>query len=151
QEIRLQSTDPAARLNWTVGAFWSLNRQFSLEEIHDPMADDLFNALGLGPIAAFFGTPLNPDGSSYLPMGDSYFNRLLSHDRQIAGFGELNFALTDTIKVTAGVRVARTTFSIQSLSDGPQNSGPRPGAAENTENPVTPKAGIQWQADPNNM
>ena len=151
QELRLQSTDPNARISWTVGAFWSLNRQYSLEEIHDPMADAIFNTLIGEPIAAYFGTPLNPDGSSVLPMGDSYFNRLTSHDRQIAGFGEVNIGLTETLKLTAGVRVSKTTFSINSLSDGPQNSGPRPGAAESSETPVTPKAGLQWQFDPNNM
>jgi iron complex outermembrane recepter protein len=151
QEFRLQSTDPTARLAWTVGAFYSLNRQFSLEEIHDPMADALFNQLIGMPIATYFGTPLNPDGSSVLPMGDSYFNRLLSHDRQVAGFGEVNFNLTDTLKLTAGVRVSKTSYSIQSLSDGPQNSGPRPGTQSSSETPVTPKAGIQWQATPNDM
>jgi iron complex outermembrane recepter protein len=151
QEIRLQSNDPKARLKWTVGGFYSLDRQFSLEEIHDPQADALFNTLLGEPIAAYFGTPQNPDGSSVLPMGDSYFNRLTSHDRQLAGFGEVNFGLTDTLTLTAGVRISKTTFSIQSLSDGPQNSGPRPGAAQNTETPVTPKAGIQWQMDPNDM
>jgi iron complex outermembrane receptor protein len=151
EEIRLQSTDPNARVSWTVGAFYSLNRQFSLEEIHDPMADALFNALLGEPIAAYFGTPLNPDGSSVLPMGDSYFNRLTSHDRQIAGFGEVNISLTDTVKLLAGVRVSKTTFDIISLSDGPQNSGPRPGAAQNSQTPVTPRAGLQWQIDPNDM
>jgi iron complex outermembrane receptor protein len=151
QEIRFQSNNPTARLKWTVGGFYSLNRQSSLEEIHDPMADAMFNALVGTPIADYFGTPLNPDGSSVLPMGDSYFNRLVSHDRQLAGFGEVNFSLTDTLTLTAGVRVSKTTFSIQSLSDGPQNGGPRPGAAQNTETPVTPKAGIQWQMDPNDM
>jgi iron complex outermembrane recepter protein len=151
EELRLQSNDPNARWVWTVGGFYSQNRQFSLEEIHDPMADALFNQLLGVNIATFFGSALNPDGSSYLPMGDSYFNRLLSHDRQIAGFGEVNFKLTDTLKLIAGVRVSKTKFSIQSLSDGPQNSGPRPGAQESSETPVTPKAGLQWQADPNDM
>lgn len=151
QEFRLQSTDPAARLAWTAGVFYSQDRQYSLEEIHDPMADAFFNQLLGEPIAAYFGTPLNPDGSSYLPMGDSYFNRLVAHDFQIAGFGELNFNLTDAWKLTAGVRVSKTTFNIQSLSGGPQNSGPRPGTEQNSETPVTPKAGIQWQADPNDM
>jgi iron complex outermembrane receptor protein len=151
QELRLQSTDPASRLQWTVGAFYSLNRQFSLEEIHDPMADALFGQLLGTTIAAVFNAPTNPDGSSYLPMGDSYFNRLLSHDRQIAGFGEVNFNLTDALKLTAGLRVSKVTYSIQSLSDGPQNSGPRPGASSSSENPVTPKAGLQWQIDPLNM
>ncbi len=151
QEIRLQSADPAARLAWTAGVFYSQDRQYSLEEIHDPMVDTFWNQLLGEPIAAYFGTPLNPDGSSYLPMGDSYFNRLVAHDFQVAGFGELNFNLTDTWKLTAGVRVSKTTFNIQSLSGGPQNSGPRPGTEQNSETPVTPKAGIQWQADPNDM
>jgi len=151
QEFRLQSTDPAARLSWTVGAFYSLDRQYSLEEIHDPMADAFFNQELGENIATFFGTALNPDGSSYLPMGDSYFNRLVSHDRQIAGFGEANFKLTDTLKLTAGVRVSKTTYNIESLSGGPQNSGPRPGTQQNSETPVTPKAGIEWQVDPNNL
>ncbi|HEY0768245.1 MAG TPA: TonB-dependent receptor, partial [Steroidobacteraceae bacterium] len=151
EELRLQSANQDARFAWTVGAFYSLNRQFSLEEIHDPMADALFNQLLGTTIAAFFGTPLNPDGSSVLPMGDSYFNRLLSHDRQIAGVGEVNFKLTETLKLIAGARVSKTKFSIRSLSDGPQNSGPRPGAQESSETPVTPKAGLQWQADPNDM
>ena len=151
QEIRLQSSDPASRVQWTVGGFFSLNRQFSLEEIHDPMADAIFQALIQQNIADYFGTPTNPDGSSVLPMGDSYFNRLLAHDRQLAGFGEVNVNVTDAIKVTLGARVSKTTFGIQSLSDGPQNSGPRAGSQQNTETPFTPKAGIQWQADPNNM
>jgi outer membrane receptor protein involved in Fe transport len=151
QEFRLQSTDPAARLQWTAGVFYSLDRQYSLEEIHDPMADAFFNQLFGYPIAEFFGTPLNPDGTSVLPMGDSYFNRLVSYDRQIAGFGEVNFNLTDTLKLTAGVRVSKDSYTIESLSGGPQNSGPRPGTQSNSENPVTPKAGIEWQADPKDL
>ena len=152
QELRLQSNDPAARLTWTAGVFYSQNRQFSLEEIHDPMADVFFNQLLGEPIAAAFpGALFNPDGSSVLPMGDAYFNRLLSHDRQVAGFGEVNFNVTDTLKLIGGLRVSKTSFSIQSLSDGPQNSGPRPGTQASSEKPVTPKAGLQWQVDPNNM
>ena len=154
QEFRLQSVDPTARLAWTAGVFYSLNRQSSLEEIHDPNADALFNQLLGTNIATFFepAAPiLNPDGSSYLPMGDSYFNRLVSHDRQIAGFGEVNFNVTDALKLTAGVRVSKTSYSIESLSDGPQNSGPRPGTNSSSETPVTPKASVQWQADPNDM
>jgi iron complex outermembrane recepter protein len=151
QEFRLQSIDPAARVGWTAGVFYSLDRQYSLEEIHDPMADALFNQLFGYPIAEFFGTPQNPDGSSVLPMGDSYFNQLLSFDRQIAGFGEVNFNVTDTLKLTAGVRVSKDSYTIESLSGGPQNSGTRAGTQSNTEYPVTPKAGIQWQVDPNNM
>jgi iron complex outermembrane recepter protein len=153
QEFRVQSTDPDSRLSWTAGVFYSLDRQYSLEEIHDPMADAFFNQLFGYNIATFFqpGAQFNPDGSSYLPMGDSYFNRLVSHDRQVAGFGELNFKLTDTLKLTVGGRVSKVSYNIESLSGGPQNSGPRPGTQSNSETPVTPKAGIEWQVDPNNL
>src|ERR1039457_3020386 len=153
EELRLQSTDRDARLNWTVGGFFSINRQFSLEQIHDPMVDTLFNLeFGQGAAAYFLDAyDTRPDGSSKLPMGDSYFNSLLSHDRQIAGFGEGNFNLTDALKLTAGVRVAYTQYSISSLSGGPQNAGTRPGAHAASETPVTPKLGLSYQADPNDL
>jgi iron complex outermembrane recepter protein len=151
QEFRLQSADPSARLQWTTGVFYSLDRQFSLEQVHDPMADAFFNQLLGMPIATYFGTALNANGSSYLPMGDAYFDQLVSYDRQLAGFGEVNFNLTDTLKLTAGVRVSRTSYTIESLSGGPTNGGFRPGTQSSSETPVTPKAGIQWQATPNDM
>jgi len=152
QEFRLQSADPIAAVTWTTGLFYSQSRQLSLEEIHDPMIDSFFNQLLGVPIAAFFGAPQNPDGSSVLPMGDSYFDRLVSHDRQIAGFGEVNYNVTDTLKVTGGLRVSKTDYSIESLTGGPQLGGPpRGGTQANSEKPVTPKVGVQWQADPKDM
>jgi iron complex outermembrane recepter protein len=152
QEFRAQSNDPAARLSWTAGVFYSLDRQYSLEQIHDPMADALFSYLFADTISDFFGYGVfNPDGSSYLPMGDSYFNQLTSYDRQIAGFGEVNFKLTDTLKLTAGVRVSKDSYTIESLSGGPQNGQTLPGTQSSSERPVTPKAGIEWQMDPNNL
>ena len=41
--------------------------------------------------------------------------------------------------------MSKTDYSIESLSDGPQNSGPRPGTQASSEEPVTPKAGLDWQ------
>jgi outer membrane receptor protein involved in Fe transport len=117
------------------------------------MADAFFfQEFGQGA-AAFFGdtTDTNPDGTSILPMGDSYFNSLISHDRQFAGFGEADINVTDKLKVLAGARIAYTQFSISSLSGGPQNGGPRPGAHAASETPVTPKLGLSYQADPNDL
>ncbi len=151
EELRMQNSDKDARVNWTVGFFMSLNRQFSWEQIHDPMADQFFNTEFGEPIASFFGTALNPDGSSFLPYGDSYYNRLTSHDRQLAGFGEADVNITDKFKLLLGGRVAYTQFSIQSMSDGPQNGGPNPGNHSASQTPFTPKVGLQYQADPNDM
>jgi iron complex outermembrane receptor protein len=153
EELRLQSTDKAARVNWTVGAFLSVNRQFSSEQIHDPMADTLFNLeFGQGA-AAYFGdtADTNADGSTALPFGDSYFNNLVSHDRQFAGFGEADVNLTDKLKLLLGARVAYTQFSIQSEAGGPQNGGPVSGFHSASETPVTPKLGLSFQASPDDL
>jgi len=155
EELRLQSTDKDARVNWTVGTFISINRQFSFEQIHDPMADAFFNqefGTGIANYSGFGDTAdvISPT-QSYLPYGDSYFNRLVSHDRQFAGFGEADVKLTDQLKLLLGARVAYTQFSIESLSGGPQNGGYLAGANQASQTPVTPKVGLTYQADPGDM
>ena len=151
QEFRLQSNDPNARIVWTVGAFYSLNRTFSLEQIHDPMVDELFEYLYGTTIASIYGSPTNADGSSYLPRGDSYLNQLTAFDRQIAGYGEVVWGLTDTLKLTTGIRYSKTDYAFESYADGPQNGGPSYGNGTDHEHPITKRVGLSWQIDPNNM
>jgi iron complex outermembrane recepter protein len=151
QEFRLQSNDPNARIVWTVGAFYSLNRTFSWEQIHDPMVDQLFEYLYGTTIANVYGTATNADGSSYLPNGDAYFNRLVGYDRQLAGYGEVVWGLTDTLKLTTGIRYSKTDFAFESYSDGPQNGGPNYGNGVDHEHPVTKRVGLSWQINPNDM
>jgi iron complex outermembrane receptor protein len=151
QEFRLQSNDPAAVVSWTVGVFYSLNRTFSLEQIHDPQADSFFNTLYGYNIADYFGTAVNPDGSSFLPQGDSYLNQLIGHDRQIAGFGEAVWSITDQLKLTAGMRYSKVDYSFTSYNDGPQNGGPAYGSGEDHEQPKTYRGGLSYQFDPNNL
>ncbi len=151
QEFRLQSSDPGARIVWTAGIFYSLNRTYSLEEIHDPMADQLFEAIYGETIAEAFGTASNPDGSSYLPRGDSYLNQITAFDRQLAGFGEAVWSLTDQLKLTTGLRYSKTDYAFQSYADGPQNGGPTYGSGADHEKPLTYRAGLSFQQDPNNL
>jgi iron complex outermembrane recepter protein len=151
QEFRLQSTDPAARVVWTVGAFFSVDRSYSLEAIRDPMVDELFKYLYGTTIANVFSTPTNPNGSSYLPMGDSYFNELTGHDRQLAGFGEAVWSLTDRLKLTTGLRYSKTDFGFVAYNDGPQNFGPGGFTGSERANPITKRVGLSFQEDPNNL
>jgi iron complex outermembrane recepter protein len=151
QELRLQSSDPAARVAWTVGAFFSITRSYSLEEIHDPQVDQLFEYLYGTTIANVFGTATNPDGSSYLPRGDSYFNELTGHDRQLAGFGEAVWSLTDRLKLTTGLRYSKTEFSFLAYNDGPQNGGPGGGSGSQSQKPVTERVGLSFQMDPHDL
>ncbi len=54
----------------------------------------------------------------------------------------MNYNLTDTLKLVAGVRISKDSYTIESLSGGPQNGGVRAGTQSSSETPVTPKAGI---------
>jgi iron complex outermembrane recepter protein len=151
QEFRVQSNDPNSRIVWTAGVFYSLNRTFSLEQIHDPMVDEFFEYLYGTTIASIYGSPTNPDGSSYLPRGDSYLNQLTGFDRQLAGYGEVVWGLTDTLKLTTGIRYSKMDYSFNAYADGPQNGGADNGFGADHEHPVTKRAGLSWQIDPSNM
>ncbi len=146
QELRLQSDDPNARFVWTTGLFYSVNRQTSIEEIHDPMLDGLLPVL-FGP----GNTALTTFGEDVLPNGDSFYSRNFSRDRQYALFGELTYAIVPKLKATAGVRVSKTDLDFANFADGPQNFGPSGGAGNKHQKPVTPKGSLAYQFDPNNM
>ncbi len=45
QEFRWQSNDPASRWNWTVGMFWSLSTETSVEELKDTQIVPFWTAL----------------------------------------------------------------------------------------------------------
>ena len=160
QEFRLESTDPTSRFTWTAGAFWQLTREYSLEEIHDPNQDQflqaIFSPINPGDVV----NSLNMFGEATLPNGDNYYNRNIAHDRQIAGFGEVSYKLTDEWKVILGGRYSKSSFNLSHFADGPLNYGqstyPDPKDPTNlipgtvlsgaTENKFTPKAGVAWQA-----
>jgi iron complex outermembrane recepter protein len=153
QEIRLQSADPTARLIWTTGFFFSSNRQTYLEQIHDPLLNELTEAvLGL-PYTQVFTDP-NGNPVPYDPSfpNDSYFLQTYSKDQQYALFGEGTYSFTDQFKATVGVRYSKTQFSFHTLTGGPQlflanqaNSG------DEKENSFTPKVSLQYQYDPRDL
>nr|WP_310524847.1 TonB-dependent receptor [Polymorphobacter sp.] len=145
QEIRAQSNDPDAALQWVVGGFYSNNKQVSTERINDPQLPTL--------LPLIFGTSV-PDfslGSDLLANGDSYTNTTNGRDRQFALFADATYAITDTLKASVGLRYAWTKFSFDNTADGPQNLGPSDGTGEKSENPFTPKFNIAWQATPDSL
>src|SRR5256884_226733 len=150
QEIRLQSADPNARLLWTTGVFFAENRQSYLEQIHDPQLQELVTALMPGStIVDVFG--VGYDSASGFPT-DSYFLKTNAKDEQYALFGELSYGLTDRLKGTLGARFSRTKYSFDTLTGGPQLfASTAPGTGSNQENAFTPRVGLQFQRDPNDM
>jgi len=113
--------DPNARLLWTTGVFFSENRQSYLEQIHDPLLNELSLALTVPPYTDFF-VDANGNPVTFDPRfpGDSYFLKTNAKDEQYAAFGELTYGLTERLKATVGARFSRTKFSFDTLTGGPQ-------------------------------
>ena len=165
EEVRLQSNDPNARVTWTTGVFYQFTRQVSLEEIYDPFLDALFPSLFVEcpqPNPAVPGAPCDPAtgtpalgtasfGAPLVKGGYSYYNFNTGHDRQVALFGEANYNVTQRVKFTAGIRIAKTAFNFSHYADGSQNGGPRFNTGNKLETPFTPKLGVSFQADPDDL
>jgi iron complex outermembrane recepter protein len=154
QEFRLQSSDDDSRWKWTVGAFWSLAKEISIEQDDDPQINQFFNALYGVSATSLFGPYYNcngqgtPQPAQYpIPNCANYYNNNRSYDRQVAGFGEVTYKLTDRLSLTAGGREAKMGFSLSHYSNGLLNYGPSTAAGSEQENAFTPKVGLTFQAD----
>ena len=143
QEIRLQSNDPAARLTWVAGAFYQRSRQFSSEQIQDPLVDNLFIPV--------FGQTSDVVQGAPLAGIDSYINQTEAVDKQIAGFANATYTVLPGVKLIGGLRYAHTSFSFTNFADGSQNGGYKSAAGGTTENPVTGNATLSWQVSPRDM
>jgi iron complex outermembrane recepter protein len=164
QEIRWQSSDDTSPWRWTVGAFWQLAKEESVEELIDRQNNSFFNYLygqtyesivsfGNGYPSPFYSCPGQTPGYVYaaIPQCDIYYNRNTTYDRQIAGFGEVSYAFTQQWKLTAGIRVSKQTFSLDHYSDGLENYGPTPKSASQSETPNTPKVSVSYQLNNDNL
>jgi outer membrane receptor protein involved in Fe transport len=155
-EVRWQSADDSSRFRWTVGAFWQLAKESSIEELKDTQIVPFYQYLyGIDPTdPAYYGPYYScPTNANYtaIPACDIYYNANTTFDRQIAGYGELSYAFTDWFRLTLGERVARTEFTMTHYADGLENFGPSPATAAQSETPNTPKVTLAFQVDPNDL
>jgi outer membrane receptor protein involved in Fe transport len=150
QEIRLQSNSPDSRLTWTAGVFFAKDRQENTELMIDPQFDAINEA-----VFHRTGSFIWKRRGVHYGLIDglySYTGEFVTHDEQLAGFGEATYALTDKLKVTGGLRYSWTHFDFTNFQDGPYNMpGPSGGAGEHSEHPLTPKISVSYQATPDDM
>jgi outer membrane receptor protein involved in Fe transport len=146
QEVRVQSNDPGARLQWTAGVFYAFSRQQSKEEIRDPMLPELTQLLwGEDMLTAW--------GENLLANGDDYINNTRAHDSQEALYLDATYALTEQLKLNVGLRYAWTKFVFANTNDGPQDLLNGPPTTANgglasggkSEQPFTPKFNLSYQ------
>jgi iron complex outermembrane receptor protein len=145
EELRLQSSNREARLTWVTGVFLSESVQKSYETIVDPDFGAVTQyAYGLTPEQAL-GLPL-------IGGVDSLVSNSRGVDKQAALFGEASFKVTEQLKLTAGLRVARASFTGASYGTGPFIGATivQPSATA-TETPVTTKFGVSYQLNSDNL
>jgi len=131
-ELRIESTNAAARVNWTAGIFYQHAKENTIENVYDP---GLLGALGL------------PVGDGYIYKQDPFS----SLDKQVALFGQADVKITEHLTATVGLRVSKADFLGQADYSGFVVGPPVSSTASITEHPVTPKFGLSYQFDPNNL
>ena len=149
QEIRLQSADSAARMEWTAGLFYAHLDENTTETVFDPTLNSEYNGAYGAPLC----TPQAPcPGGEILAQPISEII-----DNQYALFGDATLRITDHWKFTAGVRASHVEYTGDLVYYGPFLS-PTAGAAtplavtgSNSENPITPKAVISFQPAPGDL
>jgi iron complex outermembrane recepter protein len=162
QEFRLVSSDPNAKLVWATGLFYSYARQIYLEQIHDPMLNDLTETVFGEPYTNIFyyaGTDPTCNGLGNCPVpyvaaypNDAYFLSTHAVDKQYAWYGEATYSFTDQLKATVGLRESHMFASIDSTTGGPQLYAPTTSDYHSTtENAFTPKVNLAYQITDKDM
>jgi outer membrane receptor protein involved in Fe transport len=146
QEVRLESTNADSRLQWVAGVFYQVSDQISIQRVQNTFLPDLFfDSIGV-PFAVVFGQGLED--------GRYTFNQdpVTSTDEQLAGFFQTDYEFTEKITLTAGVRVADTSFDSSALYNGPVVGGAGVNdSGSQEETPVTPKFSVSYRASPDNL
>ncbi len=149
QEFRLQSLDPAATLVWSTGLFYSHLNENTTETVFDPTLN--------GEYDAAYGVPL------CTPQAPCPNGQILTQpvsqiiDTQYALFGDATLRISKSWKITAGVRASHIEYSGDLVYYGPflaPTVGPATpliGTGSNNENPITPKAVLAYQPEPDNL
>jgi outer membrane receptor protein involved in Fe transport len=153
QEMRLSSTG-TRRLTWVAGALYSLQRikQAQYATITEAQSQAVF---GLTTAQRFGVSPfVTPSGAQ---DGFTFLNNSFK-DMELAAFGDASYWLTDRLRLTAGLRIARMQASFHQVSFGPAfgflvpteaNGGLSRGST--TEWPVTPRVLAQYQLTGDSM
>lgn len=144
QEIRLQSNTNSA-LSWTIGGFYDHSRQTTNQVNVDPYLNAALTRIYGLTVEQFLGAPL-------INGSDSFVNNAHSLDEQKAVFGQASYEILKGLTLTAGVRAAKTSLTTAGLANGPV-AGPVAVANQGSESetPVTPKYGISYQFNENDM
>jgi outer membrane receptor protein involved in Fe transport len=154
QELRFSSAGNARPFSWVAGIFYSNQREshrlyvpYDLETLSRAM-------FGITSTQRYSLPPITT------PAGHNDFEQRMQNmtDVELAAFGEGNYWLTEKLRLTAGIRVSRLSYSYYQTQLGPVNATTVVSPANyNTNNgqiaesPVTPKVGLQYMLSNSDM
>jgi iron complex outermembrane receptor protein len=146
EEVRLQSVTPDRPFEWTVGVFYSNQRQQIVDINHENyIAQYIQSHTGL-TYEEYTGLPLIQPGNI------DYIAYEHDKDEQTAAYGQASYHLTKQWAVLAGVRVAREQGGYSYAAKGGLLFGPPSQFSGGTsETVVDPKFGVNYQVTPDNL
>jgi iron complex outermembrane recepter protein len=149
QEVRLQSSDPEARLKWLVGVFYSDTSTYGNLAVANPHLGEM---LALGPLGNGCSPAqciLNRFGRPLVDGIYSFIGNTQVDETQKAAFGQIDYLLTEHLTATVGVRYAKLTNEFVNVSGGASSGAAWPtfkrGDAES--NATTPKYMLSYKTD----
>jgi iron complex outermembrane recepter protein len=145
QELRLQAGDDDSRVNWVFGAFYSHSRQTAAQRVQDTFLPALFQQATGVPFQVAFGQGL-VDGL-YTAVNDP----IISRDEQTALFGQADYKATEKLTLTLGLRASKTKVEASGRFRGPVVGPEVNDSGSQSEEPITPKAGISYKLNTDNM
>lgn len=155
QEFRLQDNNQNDRFNWIAGVF--LQRSYVFDQYAGRDAR-LLEAINLGQAQIGdppFATLTDTFFGAELYLGEfSLFQQNTHRDKQYAAYAQADYEILSGLKLTAGLRYTIAKYNYVGFGAGPFVT-PDPAGQSNrfktTSKTLTPKFGISYQADRNNL
>jgi len=145
QEVRLQNADPNSKLKWTVGGWFSIAKQEDVENIVDANLNSyLLGAVGQN-VQQYLGFPLIEPGNY------SFHADNVNYDRQLAGFGQIDWNVFSHLILTLGVRVTKQSNNFDLFEQGPLVGPTANSSGGGSQTVTTPKYGLSYQLDNDNL
>jgi len=153
QELRIQDNNQNDRFNWIAGFFYQKSYVRDQYGAFDPRLLDVINLgqanRGEPPFDSltdsFFGTEL------YQGLYSNYV-RNTHRDKQYAAYAQADYEIVDRLKLTAGARYTIAKYDFSGFGAGPVlSTDGQTDTAKTTSKTLTPKFGVAFQADQNNL
>lgn len=152
QELRLQDNEQNDRFNWIAGLFFQKSYVRDQYAATDERFLEIYN-LGAVRRGEQPAANLTEVFLTELYQGQfSNFTRNVHRDRQYAAYAQADFEVVPRVKLTAGVRYTIAKYAFTGFGAGPVlTTDGQTDTANTTSKTFTPKFGISFQADRDNL